>query len=372
MSGGEAAVEVSPAGVGSSRSSRRARALGGASLVLVSVALLACGSLRPTSGSAARHAVGVTSLEVADPARGASFPLEVWYPTSAPAEGGGERYFFAYQPGDATRDAPVLATAERLPLVLLSHGSGGTRFDLAWLAESLASEGFLVACLEHLGNRFGDEDPYVSLQIWLRPQAASLALDHLLADERFGPRIDRARIGAAGHSLGGYTALALAGARYDVHRVREHCAGPRRDPACWLAPDVDRSRIDYSHSHDSFRDPRVRAVMAFAPGVGTGLDPASAAEVQIPVHVVAGRRDQLTPFALHGRAWATALHAELTVIGEGDHYTFLSPCLPGIGLWPWAPNCRDPDGLDRVEVQRRLVPLATSFFRRALGGQAAP
>ena len=48
---------------------------------------------------------------------------------------------------------------------------------------------------------------------WDRPRDLSVLIDKLLAGPRFGSRIDPRRIGVAGFSIGGYTALATVGAR---------------------------------------------------------------------------------------------------------------------------------------------------------------
>lgn len=336
---------------------------------VATLALSACAGLRPPSSkekdAKERYPVGVRTLDVVDEARERKLTTEVWYPATAPSVERDQGYFYAFRAGRAAREAEV--RPGRWPLVLLSHGSGGTRFDLAWLAEHLAASGFVVAASTHPGNSYDDNDPYASLRIWERPGDVSVVIDHVLADTQLAPFIDEKRIGAAGHSLGGYTVLATAGARYDVHRARAHCArNGHRDPICTLAPNVDRSRIDYGPSADSYKDPRIKSVIAFAPAVGPGFDPKSAADVEIPVHIIAGGADQLTPFDLHARTWATLLRAELTVLGLADHYAFVSACKPFIKLWPWADACRDPTDVDRSELQRRLAPLAEGFFRKTL------
>ena len=69
-----------------------------------------------------------------------------------------------------------------------------------------------------------------------RPQQLTRVLDALLASPEWGARIPAGRIGAVGHSAGGYSVLALAGAQADPQRSAQHCRGVQDDPGyCSLA-----------------------------------------------------------------------------------------------------------------------------------------
>src|SRR3954470_16793271 len=58
--------------------------------------------------------------------------------------------WFAYRP--AARDADLSQTHARHPIVMLSHGTGGTAMHLDWLARELAGRGFIVVGVDHHGN----------------------------------------------------------------------------------------------------------------------------------------------------------------------------------------------------------------------------
>jgi predicted dienelactone hydrolase len=119
---------------------------------------------------------------------------------------------------------PAGALRSTLPLVLVSHGFGGDRHDMAWAGSRLAAQG--VACLhvQHVGSdrRVWLSGPPVWVLRELRGEMARerldrvldlrFALDRLLAGE-WGRMVDRRRIAAVGHSLGAQTALLLGGAR---------------------------------------------------------------------------------------------------------------------------------------------------------------
>lgn len=89
----------------------------------------------------------------------------------------------------------------------MSHGHRGDRRERSWLAEHLAKNGFLVAAVEHYGNTFSNYNPLISIRFWERPVDVSFSIDQLLADPFLKNRIDAARIGFVGYSMGGMTGL---------------------------------------------------------------------------------------------------------------------------------------------------------------------
>ena len=120
------------------------------------------------------------------------------------------------------------------PLVLLSPGFTLNRATLTLLAEDLASRGYVVASLDHAYESYGTRFPGGTLtceaceQVEAQPgdggeksliaraargRAAdmSFVLDELLGSRRYAPLIDRRRIGAAGHSLGGNASAYVMG-----------------------------------------------------------------------------------------------------------------------------------------------------------------
>jgi predicted dienelactone hydrolase len=183
----------------------------------------------------------------------------------------------------------------------------------------------------------------------------------LLADPQFGAHIDPSRIGVAGFSLGGYTALATVGARLAYQQWNTFCASQPAEPTCNLPPEAsfsmanaqqlldrdDRVKEAVSHSHESFRDPRIRAAFAIAPVLGPVMTEASLAEVKVPVRIIVGSKDdQAFP-------------------DVNAHYTFLARCNL-LGRVVARSLCTDPAGIDREEVHRRVGADALKFFDRTL------
>jgi predicted dienelactone hydrolase len=313
--------------------------------------------------------IGVTTLEINDVNRARALTTELWYPAADTAREKKEIYNTVFR-GYAARDAPFNAS-EPLPLLLFSHGSGGTRHDLAWLAEYFTRQGYLVAATTHPGNSFGDTDSITTFQVWNRPQDVSYVLEYLLNDPAWSSRIDSRRIGSIGHSMGGYTVLALAGARYDYMKARAHCEGPNRDPTCDAAPKIDRSRIDYTGSADSYLDPRIRAVMAMAPPIGTSVIDESASGIEIPVFLIAGYKDQLVLPTVHAERWNSLITTStLSRYEEADHYSFLGECnLVGKAL-PLR-VCKHTGDMTRKDIHLRIQEEALLFFHSSLSASLA-
>ena len=182
-----------------------------------------------TSDFAARgpYAVGVMQATIAsplaadghaDPAR--VLPTEIWYPALAGASPGEEAVHPLGLPHRARhRLEPIAALC---PLVAFSHGNSGLRQQSTFLTTHLASWGMLVEAPDHVGNTLAammaltDDEARKSTHRRIRAQrpfdlraAITALVDHDALSSALPP-IDTTRIGALGHSFGGWTALKLA------------------------------------------------------------------------------------------------------------------------------------------------------------------
>jgi predicted dienelactone hydrolase len=146
-------------------------------------------------------------------------PGMVWYPTDAQSE---PQRFGPFNLKAALGAKP---TPGRHPLVLISHGNGGTEIGHAWLAETLATAGYVVVAIRHPGSNYQDMSA-TGRPVYFtdRPSHLSKVLDQLLASERWAPLIDDKRIAAIGTSAGGHTVLALAGGQPQPTRAALHCS----------------------------------------------------------------------------------------------------------------------------------------------------
>ncbi len=109
---------------------------------------------------------------------------------------------------DPVENAPVQTVGIPWPLVIFSHGTYSRPDSSTHFCEHLARSGYVVAApsfpltsrTAHTALPAADVSDAGS-----QPGDVSFLIDALLADPRFGPLIDRDRIGATGISLGGIT-----------------------------------------------------------------------------------------------------------------------------------------------------------------------
>lgn len=304
----------------------------------------------------------------------------IWYPAAADAReepqwvGPSIAPFFSA--GSAALDAAPAPGPQR-PLILLSHGNGDMASSLAWLGTALAAHGFIVVAVNHPGNNALEDYTVEGFSLWwLRAVDLSAVIDAMLGDKTFGSQIDPARIGAAGHSLGGYTVIAVAGGVTNPTRLEAFCRSPAADASCKppppqsdmrqkmlarLSSDPDFRRR-YGEADKSYRDERVHAVFAMAPGLGPVFTPESLGKILIPVAIVAGSADEIIPPAAAAEALAKAIpHATLKLFQHAGHFVFVGACTV-VGRAVFRVQCSDPDGADRDAVHAETIRLALDFF----------
>lgn len=280
--------------------------------------------------------------------------------------------------GRAAQDGKLAPASGKYPLVALSHGTGGSALQMAWLGTYLASRGYIAAAVNHPGNNA--VTGYTTqgfIEGWERAKDISTVISDMLADPGFDSAIDPHRIGAAGFSYGGYTMLELAGARTDWQKLWTWCQTTKGacDPpemptllqqftAIEGQPDVEAS---LKHAGDLYRDPRIRAVFAIAPAVAAAFSTESLANIQIPVEIVAGAADRIAPPAQNAEYFAARIKgAALTILPGGvGHYTFLDPGTAA-GKKQLPQLFVDNPGVNREAVHKQVADMAVAFFSQQL------
>ncbi len=305
----------------------------------------------------ARAGAGFSDIALTDPVEGGKMPVIVFYP----APGDGSTGIGSYRVA-AARDA--MPTPGRYPLVVLSHGSGGTRLGHHDSLTALAEAGFVAAAVEHPRDNYRDRSGLGSdRQLYGRAAHVTAAIDGLLADPEFGPLIDPGRIGIAGFSAGGYTALVSVGARPDPSGFRTYCRAEPEDQVFCRG----RSGPLPFGPPPAMRDARLRAAFVMAPGFGFLFDREGLAGVDVPVRLYRAEHDDVLRHPWHAQRIADNLPRppEYAVIGNAGHYVFLVPCAPEVAARN-ALICGDPPGVDRAAVHRQLNDEMVDFFRRTL------
>jgi predicted dienelactone hydrolase len=305
----------------------------------------------------------------------------VWYPAASgvdqttPHTGTSDRSSI-FEADGATLDAALASGTARFPVVLLSHGNGGTAQSLGWFAAGLAANGYIVAGVNHPGNSALEPKTVQGSTLW--PQRArdlSVVLDALFSDTQFAQRLDPERIGAAGYSLGGYTVIALAGGIAAPAVFGIPCRGckPPQDLPDLVERTEALQRSDPAYAAvlrqvgASVREPRVRAVLAIAPGLVEVVTSESLAAITLPVAIVAGASDAVVPPEFNAKVYAARIPgARLKIFPGGvGHFTFLNACTAaGRGAAPQF--CVDAAGVDRKAIHNATILHATEFFNGAL------
>ena len=326
------------------------------------LALAALGVMLAAAAAAAAAAAGAEGVGFRDipvEAAGERLLVALWYPADAVA---GQTAVGPFTMS-ATRDAPV--SDGRHGLVLLSHGTGGGRLNHRDTAIRLAEGGYIVAAPEHAGDSWRDGRFSGTSENWRRrPRQLSAMLDRLLVDVELGPHVDPARIGAAGHSAGGYSVLALIGGRADLALLARHCTERRSEDPEFCA--YGRAGGPTGGPMPDLGDARIAAVVAVAP-VGALFGAGAFAGVDVPAQIHRLGGDTVLREPWHAVNVATLLgeSAELVVHRDAHHFAFISPFPPAL-VGRVGPPAHDPAGFDRRAFLAGIDEQILRFFDDAL------
>lgn len=255
------------------------------------------------------------------------------------------------------------------PVMVFSHGLSASPESRRRWATHLASHGIVVVLPQHPGS---DTQQVASFQAGLRrdvfevqefidrPLDITFVLDELerLNPTEFEGRLHLAQVGVGGHSLGGYTALAVAGAEIDFAHLQQACnsgtdrSAKRRFIHLNISLLLQCQALDLPQQPYPFRDPRVTSVLLVNPVNSSIFGPEGLAAVQVPVMVIAGSYDPATPAVFEQFRtfpWYTTDSRSLALIEGQAHVDFsaldaglshLLTTLPGLTL-------AEPDVIDR-------------------------
>jgi predicted dienelactone hydrolase len=239
------------------------------------------------------------------------------------------------------------------PVVLFSHGLGGSREGSAYLGRHWALRGYVAVFLQHpgsdtsvwrdvpVGRRLGAMEGAASGQNFLlRVKDVPAVLDQLqswnaTSGHTLAGRLDLGRVGMSGHSFGAVTTQAVSGQAFTGGR--------------------------------SFADPRIRAALAMSPSAPRrGGDPAAAfGGLALPWLLMTGTRD-VAPIGGQTLESRLAVYPALPpgrkyelVLEGAEHSAFTDRALPGDSA-PRNPN-----------HHRAILALSTAFWDAYLRGDEA-
>ena len=258
-------------------------------------------------------------------------------------------------------------------LILLSHGIGGSELGHSVLAQALARNGYLVAALRHPGDNWQDRsliEKTPERYFDERPRQASRVIDAILADPAWKDRIATdskgPRVGALGHSAGGYTVLAMAGAKPDLSRIRTHCQAEASEDPIFCG--VGRSGVAMQPlpaGMSALKDERVRAIVAMAPA-GVLLTAESLASIRSATMVYVADLDRFLVPRFHAEWVASNLPApNLRRVPNAWHFAFMDS--PSMSIpSPDGDVAANPPGFDRDAFLKQLSVEITAFFDKTL------
>jgi predicted dienelactone hydrolase len=231
----------------------------------------------------------------------------------------------------------------QFPLLIISHGNGGSHLLYRTISTYLAKSGYIIAMVEHYGNNRNNNELEKRIEnLQYRPRHVSLTIDNLLADHTLGQSILLDKIAVVGHSFGGYTALALAGGK------------PWTQTGQQVAVQ---------------NDPRVKALVLMAPAAGYYFPDKALDKVNIPILLLTAEHDRFTP-----KKWTADViingvpdQSKVTfrTIPNAGHFSFISPFPSTMKSQNFLPST-DPEGFDREEFHRQLPTDILDFLNDKL------
>jgi predicted dienelactone hydrolase len=290
---------------------------------------------------------------------GRTLPIHVWYPSRDDEDAADATYLsggFLQLPALVAKSEPPVRADRRWPLVVFSHGYGGTPTQSTPLMETLASHGFIVAAVDHIGNSQTAtavvKDPAQAAAD--RVPDVSFVIDTLLAESRdtrsvWYRSVHPFHIGVTGHSFGGATSLGTV-----LGEFGEMAA-----------------------------DPRVAAVVPVSAPTAAFSDFALS-RMPVPALLLGGTLDASVPIDNNTRAFALNPGAEPAwnvAIAGATHTHFANICAiadglfelgiqveawPGIGagalVQPWLDTCA-PESLPIARAQSLQNLYTVAFFK---------
>ncbi|MEH2448149.1 MAG: alpha/beta hydrolase [Nostoc sp.] len=292
---------------------------------------------------------------------------------------------------DSSRNRPLLTDVyipnvhNTAPIIVISHGLGLDSSNFQYLATHLASYGFAVAVPNHPGSDAKQlhsllngraNDVAEPSEFKDRPLDITYILNQLekgnQSDSRFKGRLNLQQVGVFGQSLGGYTALALAGAKINFEQLKKDCQ-PAALQNTWnmslllqcraLELNISKSAKDYN-----LRDERVKAAIAVNPITSSIFGKAGLSQIKTPVMIVSSSDDTVAP-ALSEQilpfSWFTNSQKYLVMLVGGTHFSTIgngNPANQQVAL------PADMVG-DASQARRYMNVLSLPFFQTYVSGR---
>ncbi|MBK1989556.1 alpha/beta hydrolase [Sphaerospermopsis aphanizomenoides BCCUSP55] len=285
-------------------------------------------SLDPTQPGSAQ--VQILNLNLNDEKRQRQIPLDIYWSNSASTE---------------------------KPVIVFSHGFGLVRTDLRYLAEHLASHGYVVAALEHPGSNFTSRElalknktPLLKPQEFVdRPRDISFVVDELAklnqtANNPLQGKLLTNNVMVVGYSFGGTTALALGGGELQIASLKQSCE--QNAAKLTLLQNFLCVAKELPENSYQLRDERIKQIVALSPATSLLFGETGLTKVQVPTLVLTGSADDITP----------ALSEQIISFAKVPSPKWLVAAVGGTHLSVVDPNITsDPQGKTNSSIPSREV-----------------
>ncbi len=240
----------------------------------------------------------------------------VWYPVDPALEG---------KPSEDPWDVFAIAKdavplKKKMPIVIVSHGYTGNPHQLSWIIRGLVHGGFIVLAIQHRDLNNGK----AHVNHWQRPQDVKTVIDQF-SKSSMKNFADLDKIGIAGFSLGGTTAIWVIGGR--ASKLDSLIPGPEfASGEDFTRADEALPSLNKAMMSKDWRDPRVKAAFVMAPAWAWLFDEESLRRISVPTYLIAASADKVLVTKNNAGYFAKNIPGSFyqAIPGEGDHYIFIS------------------------------------------------
>lgn len=238
-------------------------------------------------------------------------------------------------------DIYIPNTQNSAPVIVISHGLGLNSSNFRYLGKYLANYGFAVVIPNHpssyeekVKSLINSNQVIQAHEFKDRPLDIKYILDQLESDPQFQKRLNFQQVGVFGQSLGGYTALALAGAKINFQQLKKDC-------------DIDKLRNTWnmslllqcralelpnqSEKEYNLQDKRVKAAIAVNPITSSIFGQVGLSQISTPIMIIGSSEDTVAP-ALYEQilpfSWLTYPHKYLVMLLGATHFSTIGNSNP--------------------------------------------
>lgn len=257
--------------------------------------------------------------------------VAVWYPTltSQPIENIGDNAIFEGEP--AINNA--LIAEGKHPLIMISHGLGGSWMNQIWLASALSKQGYIVASPNHPGTSSDNMNRTIAQNMLERPKDISQTITNLLLDKTFSLAINAKNIAIIGHSYGGWTAIEAIGGLFSTKQFNRHCKVLPDSISCVIFKKQMQGLSNHNvhfKLNKIMQDKRIKTAIILDTSFSYGFTPTSLAKINIPVLIISSSPLDKTQFDnLDSLYLIKNLPKKLTksvAINGASHFSFIGIC----------------------------------------------